>query len=242
MTGFLSRLLAERAFWLLLIGAGLCALVALYALGLFGLPGDRPVSQIAGCAWQTACWHDDYYAAFVNDGLIADRPSEGNFLGWIAYRVDAISTQDLFTFFSILFSVMVFLAGLQFGRFQQRREHTLDVMMGVFTSDSLAEANVRMAEMNLQVASGALALDGSASGDTDKTLIVVLDYYEFVCQGIFEGSLSGGAVAKVRGGAMKTTYETCKRYIDDRRESLNRPQLYGAFEKFVTRRLRDRSL
>ena len=112
--------------------------------------------------------------------------------------------------------------------------------MGIFQSDALAAANVRLAEINLEVESGVRALDGSVSGEDDAAIITMLDYYEFICQGVLEGSLSGRAVCQVRGGAIRTTYNTCERYIADRRDSLRRPRLYWAMERFVIDVIRDR--
>lgn len=192
---------------------------------------------LADCAWQTNCWHKDYYEAFVHDGLVKGRTNEGSLFGWIAYRIEAISTQELFTFFSILFSVLVFLAGLQYGRCQDRRAHTLEVIMGIFNSDALAAANVRLSAINLEVTSGERTLDGSISGDDDAAIITMLDYYEFICQGVFEGALSAHTVREVRGGAMRSTYETCRIYINDRRASLKRDRLYWAIEQFVKREI-----
>lgn len=222
-------------------------LLVLAALGLFLFTFLRPwervelsADQIASCVWQTSCWHEQYYEAFVRDGLIDGMPSEGDLIGLIAYRIEAISTQDLFTFFTILFSVLVFLAGLQYGRMQDRRAHTLDVVMGIFHADSLANANVKLSRINLDVKEHGRTLDGSISGEDDAAIITILDYYEFICQGVFEGSLSRRAVRDVRGGAMRTTYEACQQYISDRRESLERPRLYWALERFVKDVVRDK--
>lgn len=225
--------------WLILF----CAVVALVLLiVLLRRESAPPLSSdlIADCVWQTSCWHEDYYDAFVRDGLIRGLPSEGDLIGLISYRIEAISTQDLFTFFTIIFSVLIFLAGLQYGRLQDRRAHTLDVVMGIFQSDALATANVRLAEINLEVESGDRTLDGSVSGEDDAAIITLLDYYEFICQGVLEGSLSSRAVKEVRGGAMRTTYNACERYIADRRDSLSRPRLYWALERFVKNTIRDR--
>ncbi len=195
--------------------------------------------QIAGCAWQTSCWHDDYLDAFVRDGLVADEPSEHDFLGFLL-RMKAITTQDIFTFLSILFSVFIFLLGLQFGKYQERRAHTIDVVLSIFTSDSLAEANTKMAKLNLQARNKEIVIDGNISGDDDATIITILDFYEFLCQGMFEGSLNKRALKEIRGGAMKTTYEVCKQYIAERRQLLNRPRLYWAFESFIENEISDR--
>ena len=39
---------------------------------------------------------------------------------------------------------------------------------------------------------------------------------------------------------MRSTYETCRTYIQDRRRSLSRERLYWAIENFVTNDIRDR--
>lgn len=214
---------------MIVLTAALIALIGVFRGDLNSVSSER----LPSCVWQTNCWHQQFLDQYVRDGLIEGASKEGDFLGRIAYRMEAISTQDLFTFFSILFSVLVFLAGLQYGRLQQRREHTLDVIMGIFHSDALAKANVHMAFLNLEVEAGNRTIDGKITGEDDRAVITILDYYEFICQGVYEGSLSKSAVLEVRGGAMKTTYYACQKYITDRRDSLGRKRLYWAFEKFV---------
>jgi uncharacterized membrane protein len=126
------RLQQSSRTWTIVAFSAIISLIIV----LLAWPNDerRSISseQLAGCAWFTACWHDDYYEEFVRDGLVSGGQSEGDFLGVLAYRVQAITTQDLFTFLSILFSVLVFLGGLQFGRLQHRRAYTVETIMGIF--------------------------------------------------------------------------------------------------------------
>jgi hypothetical protein len=90
-----------------------------------------------------------------------------------------------------------------------------------------------MSEINLRAIRGELQIDGSIGGDDDRAIITILDFYEFICQGALEGSLSRRAIREIRGGAMKTTFQICEQYIVDRRKMLSRPRLYWAYERFV---------
>lgn len=200
---------------------------------------DQDPNQLAGCAWHTECWHDEYLDLFVNDGLVQGTQSEGEFLGIIAYDLKAISTENLLAFVSVLLAVITFFVGIEIGRSRLRRQHTVDVLMGMFSSDRLANANSCMARLNLEARRGEFRIDGNISEDLDQHVICMLDFYEFICQGAFEGSLSKRSIKQVRGGPMRTTYYACRQYIEDRRNMLDRPNLYMAYERFITKVVRD---
>lgn len=117
-------------------------------------PPELSSDRVADCAWGTTCWHNRYYEAFVRNGLVVDTPPEGSLWGVLRYRIEALTTQDLFTSLTILFSVLLFLAGLAYGRREQMRMHTVEVLMSLFLSDTLARENPRMASLMRRARAG----------------------------------------------------------------------------------------
>ncbi|WP_108895258.1 DUF4760 domain-containing protein [Palleronia abyssalis] len=215
------------------------AAIMAWALMAWGpaTPPELSSDRIAECAWGTTCWHNTYYDAFVRNGLVEGRPAEGSVLGLLRYRIEAVTTQDLFTSLTILFSVLIFLGGLAYGRREQLRMHTVEVLMSVFLSDTLARENPRMANLMRRAKEGDVQITGDLDGADDQTLITMLDFYEFVAQSCFERSLSTRVVIEIRGDAMRRAYDVCRGYIRDRREDFDEEghesRLYAAFERFV---------
>lgn len=229
-----------------LIGFGLALLIILIlAWIIFSLYSDlfnNNKLQLTGCAWQTECWHDDYIDLFVNDGLVANNKNHGDLLGFLSYNLESITTSHLLTLISLIFGSITFILGINLGGRHLKRQNTVHVLTQIFSTEALSAANAKLAQINLDVQRGNYTLDGNVPEEIDKHIIVMLDFYEFISHGAIYGTLSAKTIKYQRGGTMRTTFQACEKYITERRELLERPNLYHSYEVFIKKYVKNHDI
>jgi hypothetical protein len=113
---------------------------------------------------------------------------------------------------------------------RERIQKTVELMLPFTTSDRLAEGNVLMAQF---IAAGTAPSYG-ADAQTDRRIIDLLDYYEFLCELLNRKVLDEKTVLSLRGGVLGKTFSLCEGYIGELRR-LHGRGVYAAIESVVER-------
>lgn len=141
-----------------------------------------------------------------------------------------ITVGGLFTGLSVVVAFVLGVVGYLWSRKSTIRTHTIDLLVNLSTNERLAEANFEMTRLINE----GVAIDGySIDDETDRYVIDILNYYEFLATAWDMDALNDEALLHIRGGAMSRAFDVSETYIVDRRESLDAPELYGKFETFV---------
>lgn len=130
---------------------------------------------------------------------------------------------------SILVAIGLGIVGYLHARHLSRRSHTVTLLSMISSSDRIANSEFSMTRL---INSGT-RLDGAIDDETDRFVINLLDFYEFLATSWACGSVDGDILLHVRGGAMSRAFDVCERYISDRRQSLQAPNLYKNLEDLV---------
>ena len=70
----------------------------------------------------------------------------------------------------------------------------------------------------------------SMSEDEQKAISDLLNFYEFLCMGIYEGTLDKRQVLILHGRRIQNIYRACEGHIHARRKQLGRPKLWRYVE------------
>lgn len=141
-----------------------------------------------------------------------------------------MSLAHTLTLTSIAVGMLLGVIGFLENRRAQRKSHTIQLVSSFMLNSCLSESDFRMTRL----INACEKLDGQTIDDeTDKFVINLLDYYEFLASGYAEGGLDQNAILQLRGGPMDRAFTVCEQYIQDRRESLGAPNLYRNYERLV---------
>ena len=196
------------------------------------------------CSWFSNCWSPNKIRLLNKNDY--DKESvvgiKEYILGSLRFhlRIKGFDIQHLIAFASVLIASSSFFGGVLIGKRREVRQHTIDVLLTLMSESILADVNTKMARYNIEYIKTKKSVSGyDTDPEIDKVFIDMLDFYEFICSSAFAGSLNKKTIKKVRGGAMRSTYHTCYQYIQDRRNILDRPNLYEAFQRFVEKVIKD---
>ncbi|MGF1663849.1 MAG: hypothetical protein ACFCVG_15555 [Kineosporiaceae bacterium] len=134
-------------------------------------------------------------------------------LGLLGYRfLEGYQSVDS-TAASILIGVVFGVATFLQNRPTQRQQHTVQVINEFQSSDRLCEADTWMAH---RIARGE-KLPVDPEPPEEVTLVVILDYYEFISTLAVRGLVDVPLLLKLRGGTMLRCRQLCEDYIAGRR-------------------------
>lgn len=137
----------------------------------------------------------------------------------------------ILTVVSILVAAGLGLLGFVYNHKTRQRALTVELLGHFSINDRIASANFTMSKLinEKEVLNGSEIED-----DVDQHVLDLLNYYEFLATSYQQGALDKDVITHVRGGAMSRAFDVCAQYIEDRRRSLDAPNLYQNYEKFVT--------
>jgi hypothetical protein len=140
-----------------------------------------------------------------------------------------VNVGDLLTSCTILVALVTWWVTFQQARRSERAARTADVIANLSVSEALAEATYQVTRL---INDGERVLYSSLDESTERHVVKILDYYEYMCDLYESGILSKETIVSLRGNLMVRTYTTCEDYILETRRRQER-QVYAAFERFV---------
>jgi hypothetical protein len=136
---------------------------------------------------------------------------------------------DLLTSCAVLVALVTWWVTFQHARRSERSSRTAEVIANLSVSDALAEATYQVTRL---INDRERILYNSVDESTERHIVKILDYYEYMCDLYETGILSRETIVSLRGNLMARTYDTCQDYILETRSRQER-QVYAAFERFV---------
>lgn len=140
-----------------------------------------------------------------------------------------VNVGDLLTSCAVLVALVTWWVTFQQARRSERAARTAEVIANLSVSDALAEATYQVTRL---INSRVQILYSSVDESTERHVVKILDYYEYICDLYESGILSRKTIVSLRGNLMARTYDTCQDYILETRRRQER-QVYAAFERFV---------
>jgi hypothetical protein len=141
-----------------------------------------------------------------------------------------VNVGDLLTSCAILVALMTWWVTFLQARRTERVARTAEVIANLSVAEPLAEATYQVTRL---INDGARVLYSSLDESTERHVVKILDYYEYICELYESGILSRPTIISLRGNLMARTWDTCGDYIAETRRRQGR-QVYAAFERFVT--------
>lgn len=140
-----------------------------------------------------------------------------------------LNVSDLLTSGAIMVALITWWVTFRQSRRSEKVARTAEVIANLSVSDALAEATYQVTKL---INDGTKISYSSLDENTERHVVKILDYYEYMCELYESGILSKSTIAALRGNLMARTYVTCGNYIQETRKRQNR-QVYEAFERFV---------
>ena len=136
---------------------------------------------------------------------------------------------DILTSCTIMVALVTWWVTYQQVRRSERVARTAEVIANLSVSEPLAEATYQVTRL---INNGERILYDSLDEATERHVVKIIDYYEYMCDLYESGILSRGTIVSLRGNLMARTYDACEEYILETRRRQRR-QVYEAFERFV---------
>ncbi len=136
---------------------------------------------------------------------------------------------DFLTSATILVALVTWWVTFRQARRSERVARTAEIIANLSVSDALAEATFQVTRL---INAGEKVLYDSLDESSERHVVKILDYYEYICDLYESGILSKETIISLRGNLMARTYDICEAYILETRRRQNR-QVYAAFERFV---------
>jgi hypothetical protein len=140
-----------------------------------------------------------------------------------------VNVGDILTSCAILVALVTWWVAYQQARRSERAARTAEVIANLSTSEALAEATYQVTRL---INGGKQVRYTSLDESTERHVVKILDYYEYMCELCDSGILSRETVVSLRGNLMARTYDACQDYILETRRRQGR-QVYEAFERLV---------
>ncbi len=140
-----------------------------------------------------------------------------------------INAGELLTSGAILVALVTWWVTFRQVRRSERVARTAEVIANLSVAETLAEATYQVTRL---INDGKRILYDSLDESTERHVVKILDYYEYMCELYESGILSKKTIVTLRGQLMARTYDTCENYILETRKRQHR-QVYEAFERFV---------
>ena len=140
-----------------------------------------------------------------------------------------INVGELLTSGAIIVALVTWWITFQQARRSEKISRTAEVIANLSVSETLAEATYQVTRLiNDRRRLSYASLDVR----TERNVVKILDYYEYMCELYESGILSKKTIVTLRGQLMIRTYDACEGYIMETRNRQGR-LVYEAFERFV---------
>lgn len=140
-----------------------------------------------------------------------------------------VNINDLLTSGAILVALGTWWFTFQQARRSEKIARTAQIIANLSVSDSLAEGTYRVTRL---INEGRKISYNTLDQETERHVVKILDYYEYMCELYESGILSRPTIVSLRGRLMVHTWDTCKDYILETRQRQKR-EIYSAFERFT---------
>jgi hypothetical protein len=140
-----------------------------------------------------------------------------------------VNVDDLLTSCAILVALVTWWLTFWQARRTERVARTAEIIANLSVAEALAEATYQVTRL---INNGARVLYDSLDESTERHVVKILDYYEYMCDLYESGILSKRTIVSLRGNLMARTWDMCEDYILETRRRQGR-QVYAAFERFV---------
>jgi Domain of unknown function (DUF4760) len=140
-----------------------------------------------------------------------------------------VNVTDALTSGTILVALATWLVTFRRGRRSEQEARTAEVIANLSVSESLSEATYQVTRL---INDGRKVQYDYLDDSTERHVVKILDYYEYMCDLFESGILSRETVVSLRGQLMVRTYDICADYIAETRNRQQR-NIYSAFERFV---------
>ena len=145
--------------------------------------------------------------------------------------IGSITIGGIATSISVIVAILVYLDQSKSQRILAKRQRTYDIVGLVFQDSPVARARLEIAKW---IADDKVIMgDEFESNSDDKTIIIILDYYEYLCAGVITGHFDGDYVDSEHGYRIERTFYLLKKYIAAREDRLRKStRQYGHDEKY----------
>lgn len=140
-----------------------------------------------------------------------------------------VNVDDLLTSCAILVALVTWWLTFWQARRTERVARTAEIIANLSVSEALGEATYQVTKL---INNRARVLYDSLDESSERHVVKILDYYEYMCDLYESGILSKRTIVSLRGNLMARTWDTCEDYILETRRRQGR-QVYAAFERFV---------
>jgi hypothetical protein len=132
---------------------------------------------------------------------------------------------------SILVAILVYTRQARLQRQLSKLHHTYQMVGLIFQNGPVANARLRVSRW---IAEGReFSSDEFEDKDDDLTIIMILDYYEYLCEGIFRDAFDGAYVNREHGYRIERTFYLLRHYLIARERRLrNFTKKYGHDDKY----------
>ena len=130
---------------------------------------------------------------------------------------------------SVLVAIIFGVLGWSSNQKAQLRAHTINLIGNLSLNTDLATADAEVAKL---VRKNAKLSAADITESIDRSLMRILDYYEFLCVAYREGAMEKKTFNHLRGSTMILLYHVADRYINERREIYG-DSLYKNYEVVV---------
>lgn len=131
---------------------------------------------------------------------------------------------------SVVVALLTWVVSQVRDRRARKASHTADFLAQLLTNDALAEANLNVVMM---IDAGEPIDPKALDRDTERHILRLLNYYEYVCSFYYEGVLDKKLVNELRGGPMRRAFRVLEGVIAAWRDQANAPKLFEYLERYA---------
>lgn len=130
---------------------------------------------------------------------------------------DFLTADNIVTLATLATAVAVFILQNLENKRTERRRLTYRLLSRIFEPGPVAEARTVMARW---IAEGRRIEHDDVSEEIDRTIISLIDFYDFVCDGVLQGVVDKKIVIEESGGRMERAYRIVSGYVAAREAKL----------------------
>lgn len=139
-----------------------------------------------------------------------------------------LNTADMLTLAGVTFAFLTWLITHLKSQKELKLHNTINLINNLSVVEHLQQADISIRKNML---AGEIPKNETLSPETEKALVTLLDYYEFLAELYWNKTINRKAVSHLRGGLMTQLFLWSKPYIQSQRETQARSDLWQKFEK-----------